>query len=129
MPVIDVHTHMFTAKWLELLKREGGIYNIKTRPDGQQEIFRGDMIGRRLRAIVVFADDQKSLSTEFGADHITGAAFLPMLRIECLLDPACPIQPSGIAIGRVHLDETGDEERVVRGKARGIAPLSAIAAP
>jgi aminocarboxymuconate-semialdehyde decarboxylase len=42
MPVIDVHTHMFTERWLELLKREGGIYNIKTRPDGQQEIFRGD---------------------------------------------------------------------------------------
>ena len=42
MTVIDVHTHMFTAKWLELLKREGGIYNIKTRPDGQQEIFRGN---------------------------------------------------------------------------------------
>jgi aminocarboxymuconate-semialdehyde decarboxylase len=33
---------MFTAKWLELIKKEGGIYNIKTRPDGQQEIFRGD---------------------------------------------------------------------------------------
>ncbi len=32
---------MFTAKWLELLKQEGGLYNIKTRPDGQQEIFRG----------------------------------------------------------------------------------------
>jgi len=42
MPVIDVHTHMFTAKWLELIKKEGGIYNIKTRPDEQQEIFRGD---------------------------------------------------------------------------------------
>ena len=42
MPVIDVHTHMFTERWLELLKREGGIYSIKTRPDGQQEIFRGD---------------------------------------------------------------------------------------
>ncbi|HTP46174.1 MAG TPA: amidohydrolase family protein [Casimicrobiaceae bacterium] len=42
MPVIDVHTHMFTAKWLELLKKQGGIYNIKRRPDGQQEIFRGD---------------------------------------------------------------------------------------
>jgi aminocarboxymuconate-semialdehyde decarboxylase len=42
MPVIDVHTHMFTAKWLELLKKEGAPYNIKTRPDGQQEIFRGD---------------------------------------------------------------------------------------
>ena len=42
MTVIDVHTHMFTAQWLELLQKEGGIYNIKTRPDGQQEIFRGD---------------------------------------------------------------------------------------
>lgn len=42
MSVIDVHTHMFTPKWLELLKAEGGQYNIKTRPDGQQEVFRGD---------------------------------------------------------------------------------------
>ena len=42
MTVIDVHTHMFTSRWLELLKKEGGIYNIKTRPDGQQEIYRGD---------------------------------------------------------------------------------------
>ena len=42
MPVIDVHTHMFTARWLELLQKEGGIYNLKTRPDGQREIFRGD---------------------------------------------------------------------------------------
>ena len=42
MTVIDVHTHMFTTKWLELLKSEGGTYNIKTRPDGQKEIFRGD---------------------------------------------------------------------------------------
>src|SRR5690348_12119029 len=42
MSVIDVHTHMFTGRWLELLKKEGGLYNIQTRPDGQQEIFRGD---------------------------------------------------------------------------------------
>jgi aminocarboxymuconate-semialdehyde decarboxylase len=42
MTVIDVHTHMFTAKWLELLKQEGGLYTLKTRPDGQQEIFRGN---------------------------------------------------------------------------------------
>lgn len=42
MSVIDVHTHMFTTKWLELLKKEGGLYSMKTRPDGQQEIFRGD---------------------------------------------------------------------------------------
>jgi aminocarboxymuconate-semialdehyde decarboxylase len=42
MTVIDVHTHMFTPRWLELLETQGGIYNIKTRPDGQQEIFRGN---------------------------------------------------------------------------------------
>jgi aminocarboxymuconate-semialdehyde decarboxylase len=42
MTVIDVHTHMFTTQWLELLKKEGGQYNIQTRPDGQQEIFRGN---------------------------------------------------------------------------------------
>ena len=42
MPVIDVHTHMFTARWLELLRESGGIYTIKTRPDGQGEIFRGN---------------------------------------------------------------------------------------
>jgi aminocarboxymuconate-semialdehyde decarboxylase len=38
---IDIHTHMFTPKWLELLKKEGGIYTLQTRPDGQQEVFRG----------------------------------------------------------------------------------------
>ncbi len=43
MTVIDVHTHMFTTKWLELLQKEGGQYNIQTRPDGQREIFRGDV--------------------------------------------------------------------------------------
>jgi hypothetical protein len=42
MTVIDVHTHMFTTRWLELLKQKGGIYNIQTRPDGQKEIFRGN---------------------------------------------------------------------------------------
>ena len=42
MPVSDVHTHMFTTRWLELLRANGGIYTIKTRPDGQREIFRGD---------------------------------------------------------------------------------------
>src|SRR4029078_2768110 len=43
MTVIDVHTHMFTTRWLELLKKKGGQYNIKTRPDGQREIFRGNV--------------------------------------------------------------------------------------
>jgi aminocarboxymuconate-semialdehyde decarboxylase len=42
MTIIDVHTHMFTTQWLELLKKNGGQYNIKIRPDGQNEIFRGD---------------------------------------------------------------------------------------
>ena len=38
MPVIDVHTHMFTQKFMDLLKAKGGIYNLQTRPDGQVEI-------------------------------------------------------------------------------------------
>jgi aminocarboxymuconate-semialdehyde decarboxylase len=42
MTVIDVHTHMFTAGWLELLKTRGGAFNLQTRPDGKQEIFRGN---------------------------------------------------------------------------------------
>lgn len=42
MPVIDVHTHIFTHKWLELLRERGAPYNIQVRPDGQKEIFRGD---------------------------------------------------------------------------------------
>lgn len=42
MTIIDVHTHMFTHKWLALLKQTGGTYNIQTRPDGQDEIFRGN---------------------------------------------------------------------------------------
>ena len=41
MTVIDMHTHMFTHKWLELLKSRGGEFNLQTRPDGKQEIFRG----------------------------------------------------------------------------------------
>jgi aminocarboxymuconate-semialdehyde decarboxylase len=42
MPIIDVHTHMFTRKWLELLRAKGKPYGIKVRPDGKDEIFRGD---------------------------------------------------------------------------------------
>jgi len=42
MPVIDVHTHMFTHHFMELLKARGGIYNLQTRPDGQVEIYRHD---------------------------------------------------------------------------------------
>ena len=42
MPIIDVHTHMYTERWLELLRRSGGEYGLKMRPDGREEIFRGD---------------------------------------------------------------------------------------
>lgn len=42
MTVIDVHTHMFTHKWLQLLQDKSGIYNVQTRPDGQREVFRGN---------------------------------------------------------------------------------------
>ena len=42
MPVIDVHTHMFTHKWLQLLQEKSGIYNVQVRPDGQREVFRGN---------------------------------------------------------------------------------------
>jgi len=42
MPIIDVHTHMFTQKFMELLKAKGEKYNLQTRPDGQVEIFRYD---------------------------------------------------------------------------------------
>ncbi len=42
MPIIDVHTHMFTEKFMALLKAKGEKYNLQTRPDGQVEIFRYD---------------------------------------------------------------------------------------
>jgi aminocarboxymuconate-semialdehyde decarboxylase len=41
MTVIDVHTHMYTRRWLELLRTQGGQYGLKVRPDGHEEIFRG----------------------------------------------------------------------------------------
>lgn len=40
MPIIDVHTHMFTRPWLDLLRKHGTPYNVKIRPDGKEEIFR-----------------------------------------------------------------------------------------
>ncbi len=30
MPIVDVHTHMFTRRWLELLRTSGGPYRIRT---------------------------------------------------------------------------------------------------
>jgi aminocarboxymuconate-semialdehyde decarboxylase len=41
MPIIDVHTHMFTRRWLELLRAHGAPYNVQVRLDGREEIFRG----------------------------------------------------------------------------------------
>jgi aminocarboxymuconate-semialdehyde decarboxylase len=41
MPIVDVHTHMFTRRWLELLREHGDPYGVQVRPDGRDEIFRG----------------------------------------------------------------------------------------
>jgi len=35
MPIIDVHTHMFTRRWLELLRAHGAPYGVQVRPDGR----------------------------------------------------------------------------------------------
>ena len=42
MPIIDVHTHAYTHRWLEILREQGGEYGLKVRPDGHEEIFRGE---------------------------------------------------------------------------------------
>lgn len=42
MAIIDVHTHAYTREYLELLRSRGGVYSLKMRPDGKEEIFRGD---------------------------------------------------------------------------------------
>ena len=42
MPIIDVHTHMFTRRWMELLRAQGSPYDVQLRPDGREEVFRGD---------------------------------------------------------------------------------------
>jgi aminocarboxymuconate-semialdehyde decarboxylase len=42
MPIIDVHTHMFTRHWLEVLRTSGAPYAIQVRPDGRDEVFRGE---------------------------------------------------------------------------------------
>jgi aminocarboxymuconate-semialdehyde decarboxylase len=39
--IVDVHTHMFTRRWLELLRSSGSPYGVQVRPDGRDEIFRG----------------------------------------------------------------------------------------
>ncbi len=40
--LIDIHTHIYTRRWLEILQEQGGDYHLRLRPDGQKEIFRGD---------------------------------------------------------------------------------------
>jgi len=42
MPIVDVHTHMFTTRWLELLRGHGDPYRVVVRPDGRDEIYRHD---------------------------------------------------------------------------------------
>ena len=42
MTIIDIHTHAYTHQWLDLLRSQGGEYSLKMRPDGYEEIFRGD---------------------------------------------------------------------------------------
>src|SRR4029078_5029510 len=42
MTIIDVHTHMCTRRWLELLRAQSSPYNVQQRPDGREEVFRGD---------------------------------------------------------------------------------------
>jgi len=39
MTVIDIHTHMFTEKWLELLKTRGGEFNLQRRPMASRRSF------------------------------------------------------------------------------------------
>ena len=39
--IVDVHTHMFTRRWLELLRASGAPYGVVVRPDGRDEIYRG----------------------------------------------------------------------------------------
>ena len=40
--IVDVHTHVYTRRWLELLRASGRPYSVKVRPDGHDEIFRGE---------------------------------------------------------------------------------------
>jgi aminocarboxymuconate-semialdehyde decarboxylase len=40
MTVIDVHTHMLTLDWIELLKQQGGVYDVKPTRAGQNSIWK-----------------------------------------------------------------------------------------
>ena len=42
MTVVDVHTHMLTLDWIELLKHHGGVYDVKPTKAGQNSIWKDD---------------------------------------------------------------------------------------
>lgn len=42
MAIVDVHTHVFTRHWLELLRASASPYHVVVRPDGRDEIYRGE---------------------------------------------------------------------------------------
>jgi aminocarboxymuconate-semialdehyde decarboxylase len=43
MPIIDVHTHMLSAAYLETMQRTAGCpYTVRENPSGARAIFRGD---------------------------------------------------------------------------------------
>ena len=63
MPIVDVHTHMFTKRWLELLRTSGDPYGVVVRPDGRDEIYRGP-------TPVVFPSPATS-TTAFGSSRWT----------------------------------------------------------
>ncbi|HTX04544.1 MAG TPA: amidohydrolase family protein [Steroidobacteraceae bacterium] len=42
MAIIDVHTHAYTREYLAQLRTRGAPYSLKVRPDGKEEIFRGE---------------------------------------------------------------------------------------
>jgi len=42
LAIIDVHTHAYTREYLAQLRTRGAPYSLKVRPDGKEEIFRGE---------------------------------------------------------------------------------------
>jgi aminocarboxymuconate-semialdehyde decarboxylase len=42
LAIIDVHTHAYTREYLVQLRTRGAPYSLKVRPDGKEEIFRGE---------------------------------------------------------------------------------------
>jgi len=40
MTVVDVHTHMLTLDWIDLLKQNGDVYDVKPTKAGQNSIWK-----------------------------------------------------------------------------------------